>query len=381
MKLLFFLFALFIVNVLHSQSPCPADTFDFTITGDSTTCVYTFTPDTTLTHKHICSISWEIKSHGTYGVACDPDQIVADPLTYSFCFDGYYDVTMFVHFCDGSVCYVTHTIYIRCLGATTCDPDSDRITSIPNPFVEITYLQPDTCDFNSNRTVPGCMFSAKGSGFYYIACGWKWAIRVPPGNCNDFIYYVQYDSITSCGNYTCTTRYLDTNIICIDAYIGRTIYIVATANSCCLPIGYQRGYYWTPVPNCSCYNSGCTCYTTIVDPTPTVSTYCSAYRHCDDYTYCATNPIEMDKTTGWPITHCFGNGKRIEQRDFTNSYKSLINDQEVTIYDINGIIVFKGKWTFLDLNSQGLKWPRQITNGIYFIKLESNKFIKLLKLN
>lgn len=43
MKPLLFLFALFFVNLIYSQSPCSAQ-YDYTMAGDSNTCVYTVTP-------------------------------------------------------------------------------------------------------------------------------------------------------------------------------------------------------------------------------------------------------------------------------------------------------------------------------------------------
>ncbi|MBK8483619.1 MAG: hypothetical protein IPL31_04540 [Saprospiraceae bacterium] len=72
--------------------------------------------------------------------------MTANPLP-TICFDGYYNITMNVRFCSGAYCYVPKCS-MRCLGATKCDPDPNRITSIPDPKVEITYIEPDTCDFN-----------------------------------------------------------------------------------------------------------------------------------------------------------------------------------------------------------------------------------------
>ncbi len=371
MKPLLFLFALFFVNLIYSQSPCSAQ-YDYTMAGDSNTCVYTITPVLPLSHPSICSITWTIASHGTYGIACDPAEMEADPLTYSFCFDGYYDVKMIIHFCSGQSCYVIHTVYVRCLGATTCDPDPDRITSIPNPYVTITYLQPDTCNYNSTNPVSGCMNKPNGTGGYFVSCGWQWAIRVPPTNCNYFEYYVQYDSIRGFGNYSCVTRYIiDSNFICINAYIDRPIYIVATAKNCCLPANYQRGYYWTPTPAQGLYNI-------IDDPTPTVSTDCSAYRHCDDYTYCPDNPIEMDQPSGWPAT-CFWGGSKIDERLKLNSNDLLIIEQDIRIYSIDGKELYRGKWKFGKSSDYILDWPTGIKSGLYMVNFGGKFVTKLLK--
>jgi hypothetical protein len=368
-----FLFALVLfLEYVSSQSPCPS-TLDFTNTGNSTTCEYVFTPDTTNTPKHICSISWTIYSYGNYGVACDPGEITANPLTYTFCFTGFYQVTMYVHFCDGSSCYVSKTVQVGCAGGVVCDPDPERDSIIPDPKVEITYLEPDTCDFNSISPVSGCMYSSNPNNRYYISCGWKWAIRVPPGNCNLFKYYVQYDSIRACGYYSCVRRNLDTNLICIKAYIDRPIYIVATAESCCLPEGYQRGYYWTPTPSAGVYN-------TISDPDPTVSTYCSAYRKCPNYTYCMTNPITMNQASGWPAT-CLWGGSQLEQRNVIVSETELNELKQIIIYTSDGKEIFRGKWKFGDPSSLHLNWPSHIRQGLYFVKYPGKGPIKLFKLN
>ncbi|MBK8449264.1 MAG: T9SS type A sorting domain-containing protein [Saprospiraceae bacterium] len=372
MKLITFFVLIIFTQSMYGQSACSAQ-YDFTMVGDSNTCVYTFTPNTFPGSPSVCSIDWVIGSTGTYGLACDPGPMTANPLTYSFCFDGYYNITMNVRFCSGAYCYVTKVLYVRCLGATKCDPDPNRITSIPDPKVEITYIEPDTCNFSSGSPVSGCMSYGNGMNGYYISCGWKWAIRVHPSSCNFFTYYVQYDSIRSCGNYSCVTRSLDTNIICIKAYIDRPIYIVATAFGCCIPAGYQRGYIWTPSPDGGVY-------TIIDDPDPIVSVYCSAYRHCTNYTYCTENPQTMNQTSGWPGTTCFWAGNKTEQRDNLKAVEHFNIEQNIVIYNIQGKEVFKGRWIFGDPSNLYLNWPDHITSGLYFIKFQHSTEKSLVKL-
>ncbi|MBK9109963.1 MAG: hypothetical protein IPM92_16740 [Saprospiraceae bacterium] len=355
--LLIILILFFLFKSGFAQSPCSIQ-YTFTVSGDSTTCQYTFTPN--IPTQGVCSITWDIESSGYYGIPCDPSNITANPLTYNFCFGGNYKVTMWVHFCNGQSCYVSQTVYIGCVDADKCDPDPDRVDDISNPKVEVTYISPDTCNFNSVQTVTGCMFSATPGGNYYISCGWRWALRVHPTSCNYWTYYVQYDSIRSCGNYSCIRRTLDTNVLCIKAYIDRPIYIVATANSCCLPAGYQRGLYWTPTPASGNYNP-------IGDPTPTVSTLCTAYRNCPNYTYCIENPQDLNQTSGWPAT-CFSGGGFSEQRLSKIDASQFAKQQHVEIYNLQGGKLFDGLWKFTAHPSAGnVVFPGTIKSGIYFV--------------
>jgi hypothetical protein len=367
MKNLIYLCLLLFANSIYGGTCNGNYTFSY---GTYINCTYWFLPSVpgspTIDH-----ITFRVSSTGTYAASCDTarKQISSDTFGFRFCFSGNHDVTMDITFSGGSTCTVTQTINVTCTGADVCNPDPARSEPITNPTVEVTYLSPDTCNFNSVNTVNGCMSSQIGGGSsnYFIACGWQWAIRVPPSSaaCHKFTYYVQYDSITSCGNYTCVQRAFDTTVICIRAYIDQTIYIVATSSSCCLPTGYQRGYYWTPTPAGGVY-------TTIDDPTPTVSTLCSAYRHCNDYTYCVQSPQTMNQTSGWPGS-CFTGGGRTEQRYFIQSDDNFTKEQEVIIYTIQGIEVFRGKWRFGDSSNLYLNWPSGIGSGLYLVKFQDAK--------
>jgi hypothetical protein len=370
MKLYILLFSLLIVNSIHSQGPCGV-TYDWSVTGSATTCTDTFYPSIPVSPA-VCNITWIISSSGDYGVACDLTEFDTDTLIYRFCFDGYFVITMRVYFCGGGYCDVTKTVYISCLEGDECDPDPERASTPADPSVEITYIKSETCAVRQ-LPVSGCMSVSAGGGNLYISCGWKWALRVPPNiyDCHAWTFYVQYEKINSCGSHSCDLIYLDTSITCIDAYIDQTIYVVATANSCCLPDGYQRGKHWTPTSSAGVYN-------TISDPNPTVSTLCTAYRDCPSYTYCVSNPITLDETSGWPAT-CFGGGSKVEQRIKIKLNNDLSREQDIVIYNVQGIEVFNGKWKFGDPSQLHLNWPKQIESGLYLISFEGKRLLKLFK--
>ncbi len=381
MKLLLFLFALlFIANhSIYSQGACGAG-YGFNVSNSG--CSYTFTPFFPRPHPCIAYLRWGFASTGTYGRTCT-DGFVTDTFglsSYEFCFYGDQDVYMYIKFCDSSTCYVVHTVspsYTTCYPALFCNPDPGN-DSIPDPQVEITYIQPDTsCGIKSDAGWHGCM-SVTGGGGYYTACSWEWAIRIVPSstNCEYFTYWMQYidGHISGQGcDSNCHYMVLTPGVVyCIVARIRQTIVIVAEGNHCCLPDGYRRGFIWTPEPD----------ELSITYPIPgwnwgVCTNRCKNYESCNEYTQ------TMDQTD-LPVTHCFTGGKNktsalsgkkllnTDQINFRILGENAFIGQHVSIYNLDGVEVFKGIWKFGDPSDFYLKWPNNLGTGLYFVKFQNS---------
>jgi len=382
-----FLFA----NLIYSQATCGGG-YNFTSSSTVTPCTYTFVPVLPIGHPCITNVTWTINSPGTYGSECDRRITDTLGLTYQFCFYGNHVIKMFIRFCDNSVCVVSQTINISCTGAVFCNPDPGN-DSIPDPTVEITYIDPESnCGVLSSPKA-GCMYESCGLNCYIVACGWHWAIRIPESeyNCDLFTFRLEYIDVDDCddGTVTCVDLIPGT-IYCIFAKLDEDIIIEAIGNSCCMPANYHRAFIWHPVP---CGGGG---LAGIRDPCPG---WDFGNGDCNDRCTPAEEPCTEDvqqisQSTGIPSPSCLTGGKNkkhsalsgkkdifgnfnikdggiytLEENFDLNSYVSIMN--------IHGIEIYNGIWQFGSLKTPN--WPNNMESGLYFVKFKNSSGNQLRK--
>ncbi len=375
---------------LNSQAVCGLG-YDFNYSTTAGGCDYTFTPVIPGGAPSIAWFEWIISSTGTYGVECD--QLDGNPLYYTFCFYGYHKVTMIIHFTSGLPCKVEKTIYVTCSNALLCNPDPSN-NSIPDPTVEITYIDPESNCGILSLPKQGCMYATCTGGFC-IACGWHWAIKIPETeyNCELFTYRLEYVDVDDCDNGTLTCINLTPGTVyCIFAKLDEDIIIVADGNHCCLPANYQRAFIWHPEP--------CNSSPGIWDPCPGYDYGECIYRctplesnnPCDE-----SSPLTMSQSTSIPSLSCFRSKndnksylytktKNSTHWNISNNYLTLQENsnknQEVIIYNVHGQLVFQGEWNFGNSNGFNLNWPEKLEFGCYFVKFpnsDKNSFSILFK--
>jgi hypothetical protein len=384
LKALSFFLAFLFANSIYSQgTPCGLG-YSITVAYVNN-CNYTFTPSLPGGAPAVDWYHWTIGSPGSYGITCDTfaTSAGAPTLNYSFCFSGNQVVTLFINFQNGTTCYVQTTVNVTCTSGIGCDPDVQS-ASIPDPLVEITYVGPDyTCGNMAGSGWHGsaCMYQAAGGGGFDYACGWKWNVRIVPStaNCEYFLYHMQYieSSGGPGGNCDSSCRYITLTPgtdYCISAKIRESIVIWADGAHCCIPASYQTGYIWTPTPNCG--QPG-----TICGPTGIVGV-CGNSR-CPLRGNCTENQTAMNNTS-LPLTHCFTGPKRTEQRISSILNENANIEQFVLIYNVQGDVVYKGKWKFGEASMAFLNWPSGIPFGLYFVRFQNSKdgvLSKLFKLN
>jgi hypothetical protein len=219
------------------------------------------------------------------------------------------------------------------------------------------------------------MYEAIPGPLFNIACGWKWAIRIVPSsyNCEMFSYSMKYidpgSGSNNCGS-TCTIISLTPGTeYCINAKQDEDIIIKAVANVCCLPAGYERNYTFTPTRTAS----------SIGHPNTTYG-QCMAYR-CPLSGSCSEDQVALN--SAGPITlSCFTGKQDPQQRDKSDKGNNVNIEQDIIIYNIQGIEVFRGKWKFGDITNYQLNWPIRIGQGLYLVKFQNSESIfKLFKLN
>lgn len=380
-----------LVGRLNSQTVCGLG-YDFNYSTTAGGCDYTFTPVIPGGAPSIAWFEWVISSTGTYGVECD--RLDGNPLYYTFCFYGYHKVTMIIHFTSGLPCKVEKTIYVTCSNALLCDPDPSTGTK-PVPVVEITYIDPASCNI-TNAPILGCMYdssynSSTMSWVYANSCGWHWAIKIPANqyNCEIFNFKIEYYDLGTCSDSTLTCHQLYPGVTyCIFARLNKKIKIVAEANHCCLPANYKRGFEWQPIPNNS---------PGIYDPDPTFG-ICT-YRCTQFNIPCNENQNDIDLSgSSVPSISCFRGetkgsnwlkGKVVDKlpKNSLNTDLKLLEkyagiQTNLVFWNLNGELVFKGNLEFISKNVSSLNWPNEIVSGIYlvqFINEVTNETIKLYK--
>jgi hypothetical protein len=382
----------FLFISLFSQSPCGLG-YSFSSFTSGGGCHYTFTPIIPVGAPSIDYYEWEVSSYGTYGRTCDSG-LEGNPLYYTFCFYGNHVVKMIIYFTGGGSCYVSQTIYVTCSNALLCNPDPLN-NSVPDPVVEITYIDPATCG-PLDHPIDGCMNTQDSSYHYWASCGWHWAIRIPENdyNCEYFKYTLEYNDIGECDDNTTTCIELTPGTLyCIFARVSKTIYILAEGNHCCLPANYKRIFKWTPEPN--------NMQPGIYDPDKYYSVKC-ADRCTPQYDPgCDEDDQDFYKIPFYPTLTCFtGNDPKIDNMKRENGRFNIIgtltgNNPEilekyseilsnVSIIDYSGRVVFNGSWTFRTSESNILTWPEGLRSGIYIIRFENSpqkEAVKVFKID